>query len=152
MIAKPPVIATAPPRESVRLTDAWKPAVALLAVVTVLLVGYLFDPTAHGFFPQCQFHQITGLNCPGCGATRAVHALAHGNWGAAFQNHALLVVALPFFLYGLVAELATALGSRRLPLFRPPPWCIWVGLSLLGIYTVLRNLPFQPFLSWAPIP
>jgi len=42
-------------------------------------VLFLFDLAKHGFYPICLFHSLTGLNCPGCGATRAAYQLLHGH-------------------------------------------------------------------------
>ena len=41
---------------------------------------FFFNPSTHGFYPVCLFHSLTGLNCPGCGMTRALYALLHGNF------------------------------------------------------------------------
>lgn len=46
-------------------------------------------------FP-CLFHFITGLYCPGCGGTRAVRALLHGEILKSFCYH-------PFVLYAVIA-------------------------------------------------
>ena len=45
---------------------------------------YWFEPGKTGFFPSCPFRALTGFNCPGCGTTRALHQLLHGNVVAAF--------------------------------------------------------------------
>lgn len=58
-------------------------------------------------FP-CLFHLLTGLYCPGCGGTRAVRALLHGEILLSLQYH-------PLVLYGAVvigAELLS-LGAAR---------------------------------------
>src|SRR6266849_4690635 len=73
------------------------------AVGAVIL--YRFDPaTVHGY-PRCVFHALTGLQCPGCGTTRALHHLLHGDIAGAFRLNAMLFVAVPF------AAIASA--SRR---------------------------------------
>lgn len=46
-------------------------------------------------FP-CLFHFITGLYCPGCGGTRAIRALFHGEILKSFCYH-------PFVLYAVTA-------------------------------------------------
>lgn len=53
------------------------------------------EPSGQFFFPRCWLYQTTGLQCPGCGATRAVHALLNGRLGEAFRLNALMVLLLP---------------------------------------------------------
>ena len=48
---------------------------------------FFFDPALTPFYPQCAFHRLTGLNCPGCGATRGLYALLHGRWRQALQDN-----------------------------------------------------------------
>src|ERR1035437_2064746 len=57
-------------------------------------VVYFFNPSTHGFYPICLFHKLTGWNCPGCGGTRSVYALLHGNVALALKDNALFVVLL----------------------------------------------------------
>ena len=48
--------------------------------VGAAVVVALNDPAAPGsWFPPCLFHRTTGLWCPGCGLTRAAHALLNGH-------------------------------------------------------------------------
>src|SRR5664279_1548131 len=57
-------------------------------------VVFFFNPATHGFYPICLFHELTGWNCPGCGGTRSVYALLHGNVALALKDNALFVVLL----------------------------------------------------------
>ena len=67
-------------------------AIAVLAGAVAL---YIFDPTKQAIFPPCPLHSMTGLYCPGCGSTRALHQLAHGHLATAFHFNPLLIVAGP---------------------------------------------------------
>ena len=72
-------------------------AIGILVAATAVGAGILyFVPLA--FFPPCPLHALTGLNCPGCGATRAGCELLHGHVLAALHLNALLVVAAPALL------------------------------------------------------
>ena len=59
--------------------------------------------------PSCLLKLTTGLDCPGCGGTRALWYLLHGDLPAAARHHVLFVFAVPFLAYLFVAWA----GSRR---------------------------------------
>lgn len=50
------------------------------AVLLVFLIGW-----------ACPFYFITGIPCPGCGMSRALIALAHGNVSMSLWYHPMLV-------------------------------------------------------------
>lgn len=67
---------------------------------------------------HCPFHLITGLPCVGCGGTRALIALTHGELGAALALNPLAVLlAACFLLFVAYAIGALWLGRR----WRPQP-------------------------------
>ena len=121
----------------------------VLVAVTVLgiaAVVYFFNPATHKIYPVCQFHRLTGLNCPGCGMTRACYALLHGNFSAAFRDNALLVLGL-----GILAIRGAWFGVKK---FRGqaigeffPAKFLWLLLGVALVFSVLRNLPAFAFLS-----
>ena len=92
------------------------------------------DPT--GGPTICPFKAWTGLDCPGCGATRAAHQLLNGH-----------VLAVPFVLWWLGAWLVDALGGPTLPGLRPSPAVLRVVIVVLVLFGIARNLPVAP-LSW----
>lgn len=108
-----------------------------------------FDPNAAGSpFLPCLFHAFTGLYCPGCGITRALHALVHGDFGQMMAMNPLL----PLLLLA-VPMLALQGWGYRLPLpralLRPlSSASLWIGLIL--VYWIARNLPWWPFTWLAP--
>jgi hypothetical protein len=109
-----------------------------------------FDPNAaNNPFPGCLFHELTGYWCIGCGMTRAMHALVHGQLLAALSMNPLAMLALPT----LPLLLAVSRG------WVPPRWlqplARWVSepklwLIALPAYWILRNLPWFPFTLLAP--
>ena len=53
------------------------------------------DPNSTAsWYPQCPFKALTGLDCPGCGVTRALHALLTGHPLRALDHNALVAVAV----------------------------------------------------------
>lgn len=114
----------------------------LLAVGVVIgaVILFWFDPSQHGFYPRCIFHQVTGYLCPGCGALRAGHQLLHGNVAAAWHFNPLLVASLPLFaVYGLVIFWRRHMRHQPAPEFRLA-W-VWTGVAVILIFGIARNLP-----------
>jgi hypothetical protein len=81
---------------------------AALAIVAALALGVVFVlPPESGFYPACPIHALTGTLCPGCGGTRALHALLHGRVRAAFDFNPLVTVAIaPAFAFAIVQYLS----------------------------------------------
>jgi hypothetical protein len=126
----------------------WRLPAAILAITFLALGGilYFFNPSTHHFYPECQFHRLTGLNCPGCGMTRAAYALLHGEWAAAVRDNALLTGTLAWLLVrGAWFGLNRRRGRRNGEFF--PAKHLWLLLALALVFTVLRNLPALAFLS-----
>ena len=119
---------------------------ALGAFLLVLLVLVFVDPRTSRLAPVCPLHWATGLHCPGCGTGRALHALVHGDLPLALRLNALTVAAIPVFL-ALTLQAAIH-PEKRLP--TPPPWLRLLVYAVLLLFLVGRNLPFEPFASWAP--
>jgi hypothetical protein len=103
------------------------------------------NPIDVDFLPSCQFLAITGFECPGCGATRCVHALLNGNFLDAVDYNVLTVVAAPFVVW----RYGQWLWGRGLDL--PPVkyrWIVTFGFIVLG-FGILRNVSYEPFLVLA---
>jgi hypothetical protein len=123
--------------------------VLVLAVLGSGAVLFFFNPSTHGIYPVCLFHALTGLNCPGCGGTRAAYQLLHGHFLVALRDNALFVVALAgLTLHGL--WLAARKIRRQPATLAVPPGVLWGFLVLALVFSVLRNLPAFSFLS--PLP
>lgn len=123
------------------------PVLAGLAAGLWLLV--LFDPNQPGSpLPGCVFRSWTGFLCPGCGATRAVHALIHADPVTALRMNALFVLGmpvLPVLMWRLLKPLPAILETLVRPIARP-----WLWLGLYVGFGVARNLPYTPFTWLAP--
>ena len=109
-------------------------------------VLFFFDPGTHAFYPVCLFHAMTGLNCPGCGMTRALSALLHGNFLLALKDNSLFVLTLAGLLIWSV-RLALLKMRNRPVTFNVPPKFLWTFLALALVFAVLRNLPGFGWLS-----
>jgi Protein of unknown function (DUF2752) len=125
---------------------AFAAAILVFVAIAGAAVLFFFDPTKHAFYPVCQFHLMTGLYCPGCGATRASYQLLHGHLVTALRDNALFVLTLPL----LAARGTWYLNRqrRRQPVrFFIPPTALWIFLAVALIFVVLRNVPAFSFLA-----
>lgn len=118
-------------------------AVAGLAAGGLVLLR-LFEKQLVPILPVCPLHALTGLHCPGCGATRATRALLHGDIVAALHWNPLFVIALP-----LIAGLLLDARYSARPLNREA-WFTWLMFGVIVLYGITRNLPFAPFTLLAP--
>src|SRR5690242_7027 len=79
-----------------RTADILRAAVppAIIASAAILLLR--FPPAQYSFYPRCPVHDLLGLQCPGCGATRAIAAVLRGHFAEALHFNALVTLLLPF--------------------------------------------------------
>ena len=121
--------------------------VAGAAAASVAVVGFVY-PRYPELFPACPSLTLFGVYCPLCGGTRGAHALTTGRLRDAVGYNALLPVLIVLTGWSWVAWVDRSLGRDRLP--RVPRW-LWKTFALVAVvYGVLRNVPVEPFISWAP--
>lgn len=132
-------------------TPRWVVPLAALGCVGAG-IGYtlLFDPTrsAPDAAPTCLLKLTTGLDCPGCGGTRALWYVLHADLPAAARHHVLLVFALPFLAYLFVAWAGRQAFGWRLPELRIGNKLIGAVLAVWFAFSVVRNLPWAPFTAF----
>ncbi|GAA2632355.1 DUF2752 domain-containing protein [Actinomadura fulvescens] len=124
-----------------------RPAGVLLAAAVAVSYLAAVDPNESGHYPTCPFLALTGYQCPGCGSLRTIHALAHGDLGAAFGLNVLTVVMIPV-LAGLWIRWTVARARNRPPRTTlADPRLIWAFLAVVLSFWLVRNLGFGSFLA-----
>jgi len=113
----------------------------LVAAIFGAGICYFIPPSC---FPPCPLHALTGLNCPGCGATRAAHELTHGHVRTALHLNALFVLAIP----GLVLTWLWRRSTMAAWSLKPVVW--WLLLGVVVVFGISRNIPVSPFTWLAP--
>jgi hypothetical protein len=82
--------------------EFWNRRSTVLAIWGLLVAGavyvFSFEPGKTGFFPLCPFRLLTGLTCPGCGSTRAMHQLLHGSHPGSVHAESSLCDRTPVFV------------------------------------------------------
>jgi Protein of unknown function (DUF2752) len=125
-----------------------------LPFAAIVLIGiYLlrsYDPNvADNPFLACSFYKLTGWHCPGCGITRALHALVHFDVPRAIRMNALFMLSSPIcalMIYRCFKHLPSVLERCIKPFANP-----WLWLVLVPAFGVARNFPWYPFALLAPI-
>lgn len=107
----------------------------MLTACIALAVYAIFDPVEAEFFPKCMFRSLTGFDCPGCGSQRAIHALLHGDIGAAWAYNPLLLLAVPLMLLLLMPDRFEAAARLKRSVWLPR-----VVLAVVLGWWVVRNL------------
>jgi hypothetical protein len=113
-----------------------------MAAGAVALAG----PLLPGGVGLCPSQTLVHLDCPACGATRGVHALARGDVVGALDHNLLLAVALPAMALLWLGWVRVAFGR---PPARPasPAWLLPAVVVVLALFTIARNLAV-PELAW----
>lgn len=119
--------------------------IATAGIALALGLQMVFDPFRTDI-PLCLLHHLTGLHCPGCGASRAVHALLDGDLWLALRNNAVIVIAMPLVAAGFIIWTGQRVRGRPTDLW-PPQRVVMTLLVLVMAYTAARNLPALWFIA-----
>jgi hypothetical protein len=114
--------------------------VSLVVLVTAGAAVFLRQ-TGPGRMPGCLFRKMTDLECPGCGMTRATHALLHGNISEAFQFNPVGLILLPIALIALGIELLGWVRGKPMPCqIRSGRWGATIVAVVVIGWFVWRNV------------
>jgi len=107
-----------------------------------LAVVYNFSPSQYSFYPRCPFYAATHWLCPGCGATRALYSLLHGDWQAALHYNAMFTLLSPVLLFWLGTCCYYVMRYDRLPRVAIPRGAIVATVFAVFLFTIARNTIF----------
>ncbi len=108
---------------------------------------FIFEPGKTGFFPVCPFRALTGFTCPGCGTTRALHHLLHGDVWGAFQLNPFTMLLLPLLLAAFVRYSIKVFRSQPIKGNELAPAYMWALFIVAVSFWLIRNTPWYPFPS-----
>lgn len=116
-------------------------AIGGLAVAATVALR-LRDPHQRGAWGFCPTQLLTDLDCPLCGGLRAVNDLTHLDVASALSSNIIVVVAIPLvLLFWLRRLVACWRGGEAMRPLAISSWVWVVGLTVLGAFTLARNLP-----------
>ena len=133
----------------------WGTRVVLVLLLAVALpvgvsVMYAFPPGQYAFYPPCLVYLLLGIHCPGCGATRSLHALLNGNVPQAFAYNPLFVLVFPFLAYAAAGFVYETWTGGKFATVRLPPWALKLLFVALLAYFIARNVDVYPLNLLAP--
>lgn len=100
---------------------------------------FKFDPLSVSFMPRCIFHELTGLDCAGCGSQRMLHALLHGDLQGAFRANAFLTAMLPGIAFLIWLETRRTKLPRLYKKVYSPALIIVTVIALVA-WMIIRNI------------
>lgn len=122
--------------------ELFKKSMIFILCVMVLLVailGYGYVNYKYGIGFPCMSNKIFGINCPGCGMTRAAIAMMRLDFGEAIKYNAFSIILLPMLFIGAVLVIWEAIFKKPTFVYKIPV-AFWVILfSAFVIYGVIRN-------------
>ncbi|MCH9816055.1 MAG: DUF2752 domain-containing protein [Actinomycetia bacterium] len=116
-----------------------------VGVAAVTYFG-LTNPHEGSWIPACPLLSLTGLDCPLCGGSRAIHELTRGDVAQAIDHNLLVVVGAPIVLLAVLAWLWRSLVNPVTPTQawltpRRTNLLVLGFVALLLAFAVIRNLP-----------
>lgn len=109
----------------------------------VILLGgiYIYYFLDKGFAVECSFYKKTHLQCPGCGAQRAVSSLVKGNFLQAWQLNPLIYMYIIVlgFLYVSIMEIYLVKNKEFLAKYPIPSWSAYLFIGIMVLFFLYRN-------------
>jgi hypothetical protein len=83
------------------------------------------------------FHTLTGWQCPGCGISRAAHAVMHGHMAEALSYNWFFIVSIPYATAVAIVTVWPQLPVRR---YITHQYVVYTYVALLMVWWVVRNI------------
>jgi Protein of unknown function (DUF2752) len=116
---------------------------AMAAILGGLAVVFRFPPDEYSFYPRCPVYLTTHWLCPGCGSTRALHALLHLDLASALHYNALFTALAPFICLWLGFCCYRVMRYDRFPNLALPRAVTACLIVTVVLFTVARNTIYR---------
>lgn len=115
---------------------------ALIAVLCLLWIFHrLFPIPFSKILLPCVVQSTLGLYCPGCGGTRAISALLHGDFLTSFICHPLVLYTAVVCGWFLISQTIERVSGHRLKIgMKYRDGYVWAALVIVVINFMIKNL------------
>ena len=122
------------------MVKSYKYVIIALACCALLAL-YILNPTDYIWMPKCPIKLLFGIDCPGCGFQRAVHAILHGHFKEAVGYNLFLVVAFPYLMVILLSDfMREGKLQQKLRSFVESKWVTNGYIVTFVVWFVVRNI------------
>ena len=106
-----------------------------------IFIYYFINPVDYFWMPKCPTKILLGINCPGCGLQRAVHAFLHGHIREAIKYNLFFVVVFPYLLAIILCSLLKEGELRqKIRIIVESKWMTHGYVLLFFLWFVVRNI------------
>jgi hypothetical protein len=113
--------------------------IVLLSVGIVAAAAIFVLLAKAGIGIGCPFHKLTGLQCPGCGNSRAAMALLRLDFAASFSYNPLFLPQIGYIAWVYLYSCVSYLKGKRFTYTPPVPALDIAFLVICLLWGVARN-------------
>ena len=124
----------------------------VIAGVTVIKRIFFPDFDVVKEMIPCVVYSLTGYYCPGCGGTRSVVALLHGNFIKCIVNFPMVAYCAVVYGWFMISHTVEKLSRQKIPVgMKYHHGWIYISLVVLIAHWILKNVYYiytgsDPFL------
>lgn len=112
--------------------------VGMITILTIALYR-IFNLDLHDIIGVCPMYKQYGLYCFGCGGTRAVYALLHGDILLSIKYHPIIFYIAVMYIYAMLRYLLYTLSKHLIRPFRFRPEHGYIAIAVIILQCVAKN-------------
>lgn len=89
---------------------------------------------------ECVVHMLLGIYCPGCGGTRAVIALLHGEFLKSAWYHPFVMYTVLMYAWFMISHTLEKLHVPLIKGMKFEPWIMYGMLVMIALNFVIKNV------------
>ncbi|MDI9914938.1 DUF2752 domain-containing protein [Rhodococcus sp. IEGM 1379] len=115
--------------------------VAIAAIAVCAFISWSDPTTPGGVIPVCPTKALFNVNCPGCGSTRMLYSLIHGDVVGAAHFNAFGLAMLVALGFTYVSWTSARIRRKPAVMWHQMRWSPVIILTLVLIWSAVRIIP-----------